>query len=101
MAARIIFDFFAANQQANALEETAEAVKNLADRKLEETTLLLDSAWKSEASVIYLQKLRLLQESIRKTAADIEKTAQNLRYRSRKLHEAEQAAAQIATTGGR
>ena len=96
MAIQILFDFTQANLQANRLEEAASSIRSLSSKRLADTRTQLNTAWQGESATIYMEKLRELQESITKTAADLEKVAANLRYRSRKIHEAELLAQQIA-----
>lgn len=96
MALNIFFDFTQATLQAQRLEDTANNIRNLSGKRLEDTKQQLMTAWQGDSANLYLQKLLELQESITKTAADLDKIAANLRYRSRKIHEAELLAQQIA-----
>lgn len=96
MALNIVFDYAQANHQAKRLEDAANNIRNLSGNRLEDTKQQLMAAWQGDSATIYLQKLQELQDSITKTAADLDKIAANLRYRSRKIHEAELLAQQIA-----
>ena len=98
IAGSILFDFTSANNQAARLESVAEDVRKLAGVSIESTCQSLDGAWKGESAAEYQRKLRQLQESIGKTATELQSVAENIRYRSRKLLEAEEAARRIAQT---
>lgn len=100
MQYQILFDFAAANNLANSLEDNAERIRNLAENKMEDTVQQLSAAWQGESAAAYLAKLRRLQENIAQAAEDIDLIAQSLRYRSRKIREAEEAAKLAAQTNG-
>lgn len=100
MASHVLFDFVTANSQAGRLESAAEDVRIISNNSMEQTCQQLYGVWKGEAANQYIEKLRRLQESIAKTAEDMQAVAESIRYRSRKMQEAEEAARTIAQTFG-
>lgn len=100
MQYQILFNFEEANNQANSLEENAERIRNLAENKMEDTVQQLSAYWQGESATAYLEKLRWLQENIAQAAEDIDMIAQSLRYRSRKIREAEEASKLLAQNNG-
>ena len=100
MLQQILFDFAAANTQASNLEDNADRIRRLADNKMEDTIQQLSAAWQGKSANAYLEKLRQLQGSIAQAAEDIDMIAQSLRFRARKIREAEEAAIRAAQSNG-
>lgn len=85
----IRMDFRKAKWQADELDDVAEAVKKLADQRLEEALGQIATNWTGDNSNKYVAKGKTLQGNITATAQSLEETARAIREIAEVIYEAE------------
>lgn len=94
----ILFDYSQAIKQASKLDEIARKLDRLASDKMENTVGSLRSAWQSDSSQQYYNKVGKVQGDMRATAGKIKTIAQSIRTTADAVKRAEQRALEIAQT---
>jgi len=91
------FDFDKANAQIRELEEIASEIEQLASTDYENLMQEMRSAWKGSVADAYMRKASTVQEKIKKTAQDIQKTSEKYNQAVKRVQTAEQRAKEIAS----
>ena len=89
-------NFRKARRQAEELKEVAETLRYLADREVGESLESLSGGWSGAGADLYLKRARILQNEIRSTAGEIQKTAESLLQAARRIYDAEMEALERA-----
>ena len=84
------FDFDKANAQIRELEEIASEIEQLASTDYENLMQEMRSAWKGSVADAYMRKASTVQEKIKKTAQDIQKTSEKYNQAVKRVQTAEQ-----------
>lgn len=92
----ILVDFQKVVNQANQMEELAEALRQECEGNLTEALNLVAGSWKGEAAERYLRKGTRFQQEMIRSAKDLERSAEVIRKTARIMAEAERAAAALA-----
>ncbi|MCM1122691.1 MAG: hypothetical protein NC416_08910 [Eubacterium sp.] len=79
-------NFHMAMVKADQLEEIAQKLSDLSDRRLGGTMQELSCGWKGENAYAYLKKGAKLQGRIKETADDLKSAAEELRNAGRKAY---------------
>lgn len=95
---KIEFDFRQAMRQANKIDELANDLNRLSDKKFGGSLQNLASSWKGENASLYLTKGSSLQKKMNETAGELHAVAADIRTIAKRLYDAEMAALAIATT---
>ena len=98
LAPTIEVNFKNAINQANELENIANDLRNLSDKKFNSTLQQISSSWKGESAALYVNKGNSLEEQLTKTAKEIEKTAQTIKSNAKRIYDAEMKALEIVNT---
>jgi uncharacterized protein YukE len=98
MASRysIEMDLRQAQNQANKLDDIANNISTLANKKFESTLQNLSSNWKGNSASTYLNKGTKLQGQINSTASELHAIASDIRTIAQRIYDAEMAALEIA-----
>lgn len=94
---KIEFDFKQAMRQANKIDELANDLNRLSDRKFGGSLQKLSASWKGENASLYLAKGNSLQDKINRTSRELHAIAADIRTIAKRLYDAEMAALAIAT----
>lgn len=92
----IKIDFAAVEFQAKQLEEIAEGISNLAERRMAGTIENMAAAWEGESASAYFAKVDLVKQELLKTASSLCDAASSVRAQARKIYEAESKAIEQA-----
>lgn len=92
----IRMDFAKALRQAQQLEQVSRDMKNLAERKLEDTLSGLGQNWTGDNSMKYIGKGRQLEGKITDTSKSLANIAQAIRQIAQNVYDAEMRAWEIA-----
>ncbi len=93
---QIRMDFSRAYAEAERLDRTAEKLKTLAAKKMEQSMMSLSYAWTGANARQFLQKESQLQKNIEGTARELYQVAADIRMIARRVYEAEMRAYEIA-----
>jgi WXG100 family type VII secretion target len=98
MASRysIEMDLKQAKKQANKLDDIANNISDLSNRKFENTLQNLSSSWKGGNASAYLNKGTKLQGQMNSTASELHSIASDIRRIAQRIYDAEMAALEIA-----
>ena len=96
VSSMIEFDYQAALQQADKLDEIANGLKQ-SSNTISETMTALNSGWQGESASAYIIKGQSLKEKVFKTSKDLNDAADKIRKIAKNIHDAETAALEIAT----
>lgn len=83
-------------EQAGELEAQAARLRGVASTELEEMMVQVRGSWTGTSADQYLEKCRLLQEKIAKTASELEKSAQILRTAAVRFYNTEMESLRLA-----
>lgn len=86
--------------QAKKLEDCADEMKQLANRKLADALNEMSANWKGESADTYFTKAGIVQESISATADKLYSIARSIRAQAQRTYDAEMAALQLAEQRG-
>lgn len=75
----IIFNYNRAMKEAERLENLAKKLNRIADRDMESAIGTLKNAWNSDYSGQYYKKAYTVEESIKKSAANLSAIANSIR----------------------
>lgn len=92
----IEFDFRKAKNQAKQLDEVADRLSQLSDRKFANAMQRLAANWKGENASLYLEKGGRLQEQMDGTVRELHSIASDIRRIAKRLYDAEMAAISLA-----
>ena len=92
----IRMDFAKALRQAQQLEEVSRNMRNLAERKLEDTLQGLGQNWTGDNSLKYIGVGRQLEEKITDTSRSLADIARAIREIAQNVYDAEMRAWEIA-----
>ena len=85
----IEMDFRRAKEQAQKLEEAANALNTLSKNKFNGTLQLIANSWKGDSASLYLKKGTTLQNEMTGTANELKSIASDIREIARRIYEAE------------
>lgn len=94
---QIQFDFDQANRQADALDEIAGRLDDLANKKVAAAREELPAYWEGISAVAFQGKQMELEEEIRSSASKLRDEADKVRKVAKLIYNAEMAALAIAT----
>lgn len=94
---KIEFDFRQAIRQADKIDELANNLNGLSNRKFAGSLQNLAAGWKGENASLYLAKGSSLQKKMNGTAGELHTVAADIRTIAKRLYDAEMAALAIAT----
>lgn len=92
----IKIDFVAVESQAKQLEEIAEGIRRLAERKMTGTIENMAAVWEGESAAAYFSKAELVKQELLKISSSLCDVASNVRAQAKKIYEAELKAAEQA-----
>ncbi|MCD7744503.1 MAG: hypothetical protein LUI13_04315 [Lachnospiraceae bacterium] len=95
-ASEISLDYDRAVGQADSLNESAKALRNMANGRLQECISGISASWTGSNSAAYVKKCGRLQSDILSTAAQLERTAAAIRSIARNTYNAEMRALRLA-----
>lgn len=93
----IEFDFLQAVKRAEELEQSAAAMKKIAEEELEVSLQNLAVSWTGENAREYLNKVFRLKEKMSITSENLNQAARVVREIAQRTYEAEKEALEIAT----
>lgn len=94
---QIKFDFQQANRQADALDEIAGRLDDLANKKVAAAREELPAYWEGVSAVAFQSKQMDLEEEIRSSATKLRGEADKVRKVAKIIYDAEMHAYDIAT----
>lgn len=94
----IRMDYNRAIAQANSLEQIAEEMRSSAENEMQDCMSQIAYNWTGNNAEAYLAKCEKLKQSIRKTAAKLERTADTIRRIAKNTYNAEMRALALAKT---
>jgi len=92
----IEFDFQKAMTQADKISDLAGALEALANSKFQGTLQNIQTNWKGERAVQYLEKGTRLQVKMDGSAGELNQIAEDIRTIARRIYEAEMTSLRIA-----
>lgn len=93
---KIQFDFNQAKKQAGKIDDIADDLSNLSQKKLESALQALSVNWKGANASVYLDKGGRLQDEINKTVTELRSIASDIRTIARRIYNAEMEVLRIA-----
>lgn len=93
---KIQFDFNQAKRQARKIDDIADDLSNLSQKKLESALQTLSVHWKGVNASAYLDKGDRLQDEINKTAKELRSIASDIRTIAQRIYNAEMEVLRIA-----
>lgn len=93
---KIQFDFNQAKKQAGKIDDIADNLSGLSQKKLESAMQTLSVNWKGANASAYLAKGGRLQTEINKTALELHSIASDIRTIAQRVYDAEMEAVRIA-----
>lgn len=94
----IKIDFVAVESQAKQLEEIAEGIRRLAERKMTGAIENMAAIWEGESADAYFSKAELVKQELLKTSSSLCDVASNIRAQAKKIYEAERRAIEQTQT---
>lgn len=94
---RIEFDFYSTTMQANRLEEIANEIEKISNKKIDETLKNISNNWKSQTASAFIIKGNQVQNQITTSADDLAKVSQRIKKVAKQVYQAELKAKEIAT----
>lgn len=92
----IRMDYNRAIAQAKSLEQIAEEMRSSADNDMQDCISQISYNWTGNNAKAYIEKCEKLKESVKKTAAKLEKTANTIRRIAKNTYDAEMRALELA-----
>ena len=92
----IEMDFRRAKAQADALDNLANELNNLANKDYENTITQIQANWESDNATIYFGKAQTVKERMNRSASDLGKAADTIRQIAKNIYDAEMAALALA-----
>lgn len=89
-------NFKNANKKASELDEIAESIRNLANRKISDEINQLKANWSGESSDAFVSKMNLLAEKSRREADKITEIANTIRKVAQRTYDTEMRALEIS-----